>query len=140
MLLFLTACSSGKYDRYGKPTMEYYSQLKEEYIRGQCESSSLVGDSTEIKLLVDAKREGLESVKASIGYSQYSKLSQKLEGYTVEWEILHKELERSCNKNAACRFDYRENHKMCKSSEAAYATARKDMLHFILKLRSTQIQ
>jgi hypothetical protein len=68
-----------------------------------CTADSLVGSESGWKIILDAARQKLDSVKAQLEVTTYQKLVQELDGYRVEWELLNRLFGTSCNDYQVCK-------------------------------------
>ncbi|GEM_PF-4686477 len=106
----------------------------------RCDTDPLVGESKGIKLLIDGKRNQLESARLEIGFERYTKLNQEIGGYTAEYEILHAELIRACRRLAECEYKNRyRSESDCYAAEKSYNDTRKLMLDFIVRVKELEI-
>ena len=99
----------------------------------------MVGEKFGVQAIIYAKYKELESASARLTIERYRVLSQKLEGYKVEWELTHKELERSCKFYASCSYSYYDSAKACESVRTDYTSTRDRMLTFVRNLNSLEI-
>ena len=130
--------SGGESEKYrnGRITEEYDAKLRSEYVAEQCNTGSMVGDKVGVQTIFYAKYKELESARALITLERYRTLSQRLEGYKVEWELTHKELERSCMAYASCRYSFYDSAKQCEPTRTDYSDTRDKMLTFVRNLNS----
>jgi hypothetical protein len=67
-----------------------------------CSPAALVGTTSGFKIAFDAKREQLTSARGNLTAERYSKLSQELTGYSVQWEAANQQVKIACNQYAVC--------------------------------------
>lgn len=148
MALFILGCtphrnsSSSLRDEYSSmlsSEQQTYmaNQHEKELMENICSVDSLVGEETGINLITSYQK-SLEGFKAEIGVKQYSKLSQELAGYSVEWEILHKDIVRSCKQYAVCVA--RDSTKgICNNAKSEYDSSIEASRSFLLKMKGIKI-
>lgn len=137
VILSLIGCASDY--RNGNPTLEHFEKERAKFVEQQCQGSSMVGENSGVNLIFSAKYDELKSASANLSVQRYRELSQKLEGYRVEWELTHQELNRTCKTYASCRFTWREGNSKCEGARADVTATRNRMLDFVTKLTELQI-
>jgi len=127
LALFMVGCATAP-----KPVSEL------DFVDSMCSSSSMVGSTTGFSALLFAKREELKSAEVKLSAEKYSKLSQELSGYNVQWESLNRDVLLACKQSALC--SYRTcNMDNCANQQARYDDARKQASDFFLKVNALDI-
>jgi len=102
LALAVTSCAVVPNDD-GSGDLKMSPARMNEIAKETCEADPLVGKGSKVSATIDAKRKNLESLQASLSVESYSKLSQEIGNYTVEWEIVNGKYIRSCRSLEVCK-------------------------------------
>lgn len=119
--------------------MPWHKETETEYVEAQCTTKSMVGDESGVKLAINAQYEKLRSLQVSLDAGTYSRLSQKLDGYNVEWERLNSDTQLACHDWALCEFRSRPNIGKCKEERTNMEFRQDTAREFFARLKGFSI-
>jgi hypothetical protein len=97
----------------------------------------MVGQLEGVKTELEAKRNSLESVKATLTAERYRKLSQQLEDYKADWETLNRDTQLACKDWAICQYrSQKSGNPMCLEARKAMEDRQKDARNFFERIRT----
>lgn len=105
----------------------------ENYLSAQCDNDSMVGAKRQLEGDIKFTRDRLQSLSATAGGTLQTSLSQQLEGYSVEWEMLNKVSISTCKLLAGCTFEA-PPEKDCTVYAREYFQTTKEIRELVSKL------
>lgn len=109
-----------------------------EEARDFCENQPMVGIQSGFKSLIDLKRNELESVEGKLEFSTYTRLSQELAGYDVEYELTNQQMVVACRQHAICLIS-ESNFGACRNAEENYQQKLDKAGELLVNLRRLEI-
>jgi hypothetical protein len=103
------------------------------FVTDFCRPTAIVGTTSGISGVIDAKRQELQSARASLDASTFQKLSQELQTYTAKAELLNGRFNESCRIRALCLYRKKTDGE-CAGSIEEYNASRKDMTSLLSSL------
>jgi len=70
------------------------------YVNQACQANALVGVEQGFRLSYDNKSKELSNASGNLTAARYTRYQQELANYSVEWEILNREIEAACRTHA----------------------------------------
>lgn len=119
---------------YSQGMAEKRQERMEGYIKSQCISDSIVGTRKRVEGDISFTREKLRSLKGAASGTVESSLSQTLEGYSAEWELLNQQGVTACKLFAECKFEA-PPEKDCSIYANEYFSTTKETRALVIKLR-----
>ena len=111
------------------------------YIENFCENEPMVGQIEGIGLNLDFKRRELTEITGKLSAERYTRLSQELENYTAEWQLLSQLAQTSCRDLAACNYRARDKDTVsCKDQRAGQLNVSTQIIALSQNVRSLQIE
>ena len=127
ILMFFLSCATPK-DK----------ELK--YVKDLCSTKPMVGTLEGAKAEIEAKRHKLESFKLGIGIQKYSRSSQELDNYSVEWEMLNKSVQLACKAWALCQYRSGESDNACIKEWDKMQECQEAARNFFIKVKRLEFE
>ena len=106
-----------------------------------CENEPMVGQVEGIGLNLDFKRRELTEISGKLTAERYTKLSQELEDYTAEWQLLSQLAQTSCRDLAACNYRARGNDAVsCNDKRASQLNVSTQIITLAQSVKNLQIE
>lgn len=106
--------------------------------RDFCENEPMVGIQKGFNALINLKRSELQKAEGEIELSRYSRLSQKLEGYSVEYELTNQQMVVACRQHAICLISH-STYGACKNANQDYQEKLDKAGQLLVTLRELEI-
>ena len=101
----------------------------------------MVGQVEGIGLNLDFKRQELTEISGKLTAERYTKLSQELENYTAEWQLLSQLAQTSCRDLAACNYRARsDNAVSCGDQRTSQLNVSTQIITLSQNVRNLQIE
>jgi len=138
-VMAMTSCSTHDPEPYSMERFRQSAELRKEIADSRCDTAPMVGHESGFEVLLNAKKTELSELKLTLGANKYRKLSQELNGYSVEWEIINKQIMQACIREARCYNRYDERYSMCKKQTEMYEDAIEKAHEFILRFKQMDL-